>query len=59
MTFGKNDMQRVQGLRIEEESRRREEELDARLTLGQSYDMTPRRSRLGTFVARVRNALRR
>lgn len=61
MTFsgGRDDMQRVRGLRIEEESRRREQETQARLAHGQRLETTPQPSWLGDFVARVRRAVRR
>lgn len=59
MVWFKNDLHRLQGLRIEEESRRRDEETEQRLAHSQPSDMPPRRSLLGDFVATIRRAVRR
>ena len=59
MTFGKNDMQRINGLRIEEEDRRRAEETQARLAHGRRGEIAEERNRLGKFFARLRSAFRR
>jgi hypothetical protein len=60
MTFNsKNDMQRLNALRIEEEHRRREEEMQTRLSHPRGGEMAQGSSRLHGFAARIRRALRR
>lgn len=56
--FGRDPVQRVQGLRIEEESRRRDEETKNRLAHSQHLDVR-QRSRLGDLVAKIRRAVGR
>lgn len=58
MGIGRNDMQRVQGLRIEEESRRKNEETEASLRRG-DFDSVVRPGRLSAIVGRLRRAVRR
>jgi hypothetical protein len=59
MSFGRNDMQRVNGLRIEEESRRKDEEVQNRLATQARFDGAPPPGRLSSFVSRIRRAARR
>lgn len=58
MVGGRNDMQRVNGLRIEEESRRKNEETEARRGRGDDFDSDPRPSRFGAVLARIRRVVR-
>ena len=59
MTYGRNDMQRINGLRIEEESRRRDEETQAQIAHGDKFDAGRRMSRFDALVAKVQRAVRR
>ena len=59
MVFYKNDMQRVNGLRIEEELRRKDEELASPRTLNADFESATRPSRLGSLIGRIRRAIRR
>ena len=53
---GRNDMQRVQGLRVEEESRRKNEETEAGLRQA-DFDSAPRPSRLGSVLGKIQRAV--
>jgi len=59
MVGGRNDMQRVNGLRIEEESRRRDEETAAQRGPREDFDSDRRPNRFGAFVSRIQRAVRR
>lgn len=59
MIGGRNDMQRINGLRIEEESRRKNEETEAQHGPGKDFDSGPRPSRFGAVLGRIRRAVRR
>ena len=52
-------MQRVNGLRIEEESRRKNEETEARSGRGEDFDTGPRPSRFSAVLGRIRRSVRR
>jgi hypothetical protein len=55
---GRNDMQRVNGLRIEEESRLKAEQAAAVRLPHENFD-SPRQSRFGSILGKIRSAVRR
>jgi hypothetical protein len=60
MTFNsRNDMQRVNGFRIEEEARRRERETQTRLAHSRNGDIPRRAGRFNSYIERIRRAFRR
>jgi hypothetical protein len=59
MGFGRNDMQRVNGLRIEEESRRKNEETETRLGRGVDFDTERRMGRANSILTRIRRSIHR
>lgn len=57
--FYKNDVQRVNGLRIEEELRRKDEGLASQRTSNADFQSATRPSRLGSLMGRIWRAVRR
>jgi hypothetical protein len=57
--FYKNDMQRVNGLRIEDELRRKDEELASQRSPNADFDSATRPSRVRALISRIQRVVRR